>query len=384
MNAEVRYESDNSGKSRSAKQVSGKRSSAPVQFDEKSGSWSVYKYEDAKNVFADFETFSSQMRSEPPSEEPIESSILRRDPPKHRRLRSLVSQAFTQRAIEGLTPLIEKVANDLLDSTEAKGTFEAVQDFAVPLPVRIIAEMLGVPPEHREQFKKWSEELVGNDFDNYLRCQREMSDYFEGIVELRRKKPGDDLISRLTSASLENESLSGADLIGFCILLLVAGNETTTNLISSAILCLDNDEDARAQLIGNSLLVPGAVEEVLRYCSPVQNMTRRVIRNTELRGQQLTAGQIVNIHIGSANHDEERFDRPELFDIARDPNPHLAFGHGIHFCLGAQLARLEAKIAIRTLLNRFPAFTRDRSYELEKWDSWIVFGVKRLPLLWSR
>ncbi|MEF3303097.1 cytochrome P450 [Paenibacillus sp. GYB003] len=355
------------------------RTVSPVRFDKDSNQWSVYKYEDVKTVFADYERFSSKMR-EPTPEEPIDASILRKDPPDHRKLRALVSQAFTPKAVEALAPLVRSVTDRLLDEAEAKGEIDALRDFAGPLPVLIIAEMLGIPKPHIETFKRWSDELVSPHADSYFRSQKEMSAYFADIAETRRKAPQDDLISRLVAASVENERLSGLELIGFCILLLVAGNETTTNLISSAILCLDGSEDARGKLIGNPAAVAGAVEETLRYCSPVQHMIRRVVRDTELRGQHLSAGQIVQLWIGSANHDEEAFDGPETFDIDRGPNPHLAFGHGIHFCLGSQLARLEADIAIRALLERFPNFARDRSHELERMDSTIVFGVKRLPV----
>lgn len=360
------------------------RTVSPVQFHEQHHSWSLYKYEDAKTAFADHETFSSRIRLDSVNEEPIEASILRKDPPKHRQLRALVSQAFTPRAVDGLAPLIHAVTNELLDRAEAKGTIDGVHDFAGPLPVLIIAAMLGIPPEDRELFKRWSDELVGNDSEKFFQCQREMTDYFKAIAETRRKEPQDDLISRLVKASLDNEQLTELELIGFCILLLVAGNETTTNLISGAIVCLDGHAEARERLIAEPDLTAGAVEEVLRYCSPVQSMIRRVNKATELRGHRLDAGQIVSVMIGSANHDEDVFDRPERFDITRDPNPHLAFGHGIHFCLGAQLARMETKIALRALLERFPKFALDRSHELERADSGFIFGVKRLPLFTNK
>ncbi|MDF2715561.1 MAG: cytochrome [Paenibacillus sp.] len=356
------------------------RASSPVQFQERNGDWHIYKYSDVKTVFSDHELFSSQLRSNPPKEEPIEASILRRDPPKHRQMRSLVSQAFTPRAVESLIPLLESVTHELLDLAESKGTVDALHDFAGPLPIIVIAEMLGIPPADRQQFKQWSDALVGNDSENYFKCQREMSDYFGAIAAERRREPHNDLISRLAAANADGERLSDLELIGFCILLLVAGNETTTNLISSTILCLDSQPEDRERLAADSTLIPQSLEEVLRYCSPVQIMTRRVTRVTELRGQTLSAGQLVQVIIGSANHDEDVFEQPDLFNISRNPNPHLAFGHGIHFCLGSQLARLEAGIAIRTLLERFPKFSRDRSYDLRKLDSGIIFGVDRLPV----
>lgn len=356
------------------------RMSSPVHFQEQKGTWHVYKYEDVKAVLSDHERYSSQFRTVPPNEEPIESSVLRRDPPKHRQLRSLVSQAFSPRAVEALIPLIRSVTHKLLDEAQSKGTVDALHEFAGPLPVIVIAEMLGIPREDRDRFKKWSDALVGNDSDNYFRCQKEMTDYFASIAEQRRREPQDDLISRLTAVNMDDERLSDVELIGFCILLLVAGNETTTNFIGSAIICLDGLPDERDRLAADSDLVPQALEEVLRYCSPVQTMVRRVVRDTELRGQRLTAGQQVHVRIGSANHDEEVFERPDMFNGSRNPNPHVAFGHGIHFCLGSQLARLEACIAVKALLERYPRFARDRSYDLKRLDSWIVFGVNRLPV----
>ncbi|MDQ8739034.1 cytochrome P450 [Paenibacillus sp. LHD-38] len=313
--------------------------------------------------------------------DPIEASILRQDPPKHRQLRMLVSQAFVPRVIEGLTPKIEAIANELCDQMEASGKMDGLHNFASPLPIIVIAEMLGIPLEDRKRFKEWSDALVGNKPERFYQCQQEMSDYFTAIADQRRLEPQDDLISRLVRAKTDGEQLSDLEVIGFCILLLVAGNETTTNLISSALFMIDSNADAKEQLLENRSLVPQALEEVLRYCSPVQTMIRTVKKTTVLRGQTLTPGQMVNIWIGSANHDEDLFERPDIFDIHRSPIPHLAFGHGIHFCLGAQLARLESKIAIQTLLNRFPEFHLDRSHSLERIDSWLMFGIKQMPII---
>ncbi|OBZ12623.1 cytochrome [Bacillus sp. FJAT-26390] len=355
------------------------RAASPLLFKKETNSWDVFKYEDVKTIFSDHEHFSSQ--GVETMKDPIEASILRQDPPKHRQLRMLVSQAFVPRVIEGLTPKIEAIANELCDQMEASGKMDGLYHFASPLPIIVIAEMLGIPLEDRKRFKEWSDALVGNNSEQYYQCQQEMSDYFTAIADQRRLEPQDDLISRLVYAKTDGEQLSDLEVIGFCILLLVAGNETTTNLISSALFMLDSYADAKEQLLENRSLVPQALEEVLRYCSPVQTMIRTVKKTTVLRGQTLTPGQMVNIWIGSANHDEDLFERPDIFDIHRSPNPHLAFGHGIHFCLGAQLARLESKIAIQTLLNRFPEFRLDRSHSLERIDSWLMFGIKQMPII---
>ncbi|NQX68754.1 cytochrome P450 [Paenibacillus alba] len=358
------------------------RNSSPVSLNKEKTAWNVFKYEDVKTIFARHDLFSSQGVES--VNDPIESSILRQDPPKHRQLRMLVSQAFTPRIIQGLTAKIEAIAGALSDQMETNAKVDGLHNYASPLPIIVIAEMLGIPPEDRERFKAWSDALVGNDTDRYYQCQQEMSVYFSEIAARRRVEPQEDLISNLVRVNEEGAQLSDVEVIGFCILLLVAGNETTTNLISSAMLLFDSYADVREQVIADHTLIPQALEEVLRYCSPVQTMIRTVTQTTILRGQTLNPGQMVNIWIGSANHDEDIFEHPEIFNIHRNPNPHLAFGHGIHYCLGAQLARLESKIAMQTLLKRFPDFRLDYSQPLERIDSWIMFGVKQLPIILRR
>jgi cytochrome P450 len=294
-----------------------------------------------------------------------------------------VTQAFTPRIIEQMAGKIEAIAHRLLDRVITEGQMDFVRDFASPLPIIVIAEMLGIPEEDRERFKQWSDALVGNDYERVMQCQEEMSHYFAGIAAERRARPQDDLISRLVQAQSDGVALSEVELIGFCILLLVAGNETTTNLLSSAVLCLDSLPEVQREVRTDRQLIPPTIEEVLRYCSPVQRMERRIKKDVDFRGYPFKAGQTVVTQIGSANHDERVFADPERFDIRRSPNPHLAFGHGIHFCLGAPLARLEAKIALNVLFDRLPHFRRSQDPPLERLDSWLVFGVKQLPIYWN-
>ncbi|MCJ8014652.1 cytochrome P450 [Paenibacillus sp. KQZ6P-2] len=355
------------------------RMNSPVIESENKQVWSVFKYEDVKAIFTNYEVFSSQ--GLPSSEDPLESSLLRQDPPKHRQLRKLVSQAFTPRVIESLTPKIQAITTSLLDEAEKNGRMDAIADFTSPLPITVIAEMLGVSMEHREKFKEWSDALVGDHPENYYQCQQEMSEYFSVIADDRRRHPQDDLITKLVQARIDNEHLSDMEIIGFCILLLVAGNETTTNLIASAMLGIDSLPEVRAELLADRTLIPAAVEETFRYFSPVQLMFRQVKEDTVLRGQELKKGQFIHIWMASANHDEDVFERPEEFNIHRNPNPHLGLGSGIHFCLGSQLARLESKIAIETLLERFPNYRRDRSVELVRQDSTMMFALKELPII---
>ncbi|MGG4342295.1 cytochrome P450 [Paenibacillus lautus] len=355
------------------------RTESPVEAIEGNGGWNVYKYVDVKAVFTNYDVFSSQGTSS--SDDPIESSILRQDPPKHRQLRKLVSHAFTPRIIESLAPKIQEITTSLLDEAEKKGKMDIVADLASPLPITVIAEMLGVSMEDRERFKAWSDALVGNNEDAYYQCQREMSEYFSEIAEDRRRHPQEDLITKLVEARIDNEHLTDLEIIGFCILLLVAGNETTTNLISSAVLAFDSLPEVRAEVLGDSTLLPGAIEEVFRYFSPVQLMFRSVKQDTVLRGQELKQGQFVYIWMASANHDEDVFEQPDVFNIHRNPNPHLGLGSGIHYCMGSQLARMESRIALQTLLDRYPEYRRDRSVELARMDSTMMFALRELPIL---
>jgi cytochrome P450 len=302
------------------------------------------------------------------------------DPPRHRQLRNLVTQAFTPRSVAQLSERITAIVNQLLEQVAATGRMDIIDDLAYPLPVIVIAELLGIPHADRERFKVWSDAVVGATYPEDGDPQAEMSEYFLDMIAQRSREPKDDLISALLDAQIDGQHLNQRELLGFCILLLVAGNETTTNLIGNAILCFDEHPEVMEQLRAEPALVPGAVEEVLRYRSPVQFMYRRTVANTTIRDQEIRAGQMVLAWIGSANRDEAQFPNPDSFDIRRTPNRHIAFGHGIHFCLGAPLARLEAKIVLTMLLERFHEIKRVPGVALEATGSDIVYGVKHLPI----
>ncbi|GLX69377.1 putative cytochrome P450 YjiB [Paenibacillus glycanilyticus] len=357
------------------------RAAGAALYNSDSGSWSVYRHDGVKRIFADYEHFSSQMQENPSEDEPIEGSILRRDPPKHKRMRSLIAKAFSAKAIEAMEPRIRKIAVEMLDRAAAARSIEVVSDFASPLPVIVIAEMLGIPPEDRELFKRWSDDLVGIDYSRYLQCQMEMRDYFRVQIKERREQPQDDLITALVQSCMEDDNgLSELEVIGMCILLLVAGNETTTNLISSMIMCLESSPDTFNELRLNRALIPGTVEETLRFCSPVQFMERRVKADMNWNGHLMKEGQRVYTFIGAANHDENVFADPGKFDIRRSPNPHLAFGQGIHFCLGAMLARLEARVALDVIVDRIERLQRTDDKPLERLESDMMFGIKQLRI----
>ena len=366
------------------------RESAPVYHDEQSGSWHVYRYDDVQRVLSEHGTFSSKMGGDEPSEtgQLFAASLITADPPRHRQLRSLVTQAFTPKAVDALAPRISALTEELLDGIASKGSADLIAELAYPLPVIVIAELMGIPAEDRDRFKHWSDVIVsqtqsGARTADHSTTNREMAEYFLALIEHRRRQPGNDLISSLLAAEIDGQKLSVAELLGFCSLLLVAGNETTTNLIGNAVLCFTDAPGTMDRLRAEPALLPQAIEEVLRYRSPVQSMYRVTAGETTLGGLQVPAGAPLVAWIGSANRDERQFERPELFDVGRTPNRHLAFGHGIHFCLGAPLARLEARIALQSVLERLPGLALTPGAHLERMDSTIVYGVKELPVSWQ-
>jgi cytochrome P450 len=310
-------------------------------------------------------------------------TMLGLDPPEHTRLRRLVSKAFTPRRVEELKPRIADIVRHLLASTGE--TFDVIRDLAWPLPVIVIAEMLGVPAADRDSFKRWSDDVaaaLGAPFTppDVLEQSKvsvaEMSDYFLQIIRQRRQAPQDDLISALLAAEEQQQSLTEEELLSTCMLLLVAGNETTTNLIGNGVLALLQHPEQMRHLRGQADLIGPAVEEMLRYDSPVQATSRVAAQDIDLEGQAITTGQVVVGLIGSANRDSSAFPDADTLDIARQPNRHLAFGDGMHFCLGAALARAEAQIAIAGLLKH----SNELSLTAEpQWgNSFVLRGPKSL------
>lgn len=366
------------------------RASAPVYFDPQREIWNVFRYSDVKRVLSDFHVFSSKF-GEPGSETPITNSMISADPPLHTRLRSIVSKAFTPNSVAKLEPRITGIANQLLDEAVPRGAMDVIGDFAEPLPVTVIAELLGIPVEDRRKFKEWSDSTVGVTNTGYGQTSRrdtqhELAEYFSEVLRDRGSNPGNDLISSIVTSKVDTQRLTHEEALGFCLLLLVAGNETTTNLIGNAIRILTekNGEQTLSRLRRDPSLIPSAVEEVLRYESPVQSMFRITVVDTELGDKKISAGQTVLSWIGSANRDESVFPSPDDFNVERKPNPHIAFGHGIHMCLGASLARLEAKVALTTLIGRFDQLQRQNPDQTpEPIKNIIIHGVRHLPIVFS-
>ncbi len=364
------------------------RRESPVSVDPHSGALSVFRYDDVQRVLSDFEAFSSE-RGRRDGSSALGSSLISSDPPRHRQLRNLITQAFTPRAVAQLAPRITAIVGELLDQVAAAGRMDFIEDLAYPLPVIVIAEMLGIPAAERAQFRRWSDAIVSPGAApaagqlSFMDAQREMAMYFGRLIIERRAELRDDLISHLLTAEIDGQRLTEIELIGFCVLLLVAGNETTTNLLGNAILCFDEQPDIYERLCAQPDLIPGAIEEVLRYRSPVQSMFRAATGETDLGGILTRPGQPVVAWIGSANRDETLFPNPHVFDIERTPNRHLAFGYGIHFCLGAPLARLEARLALEALCSRFHDIRRVPDAPLRWMESSIVYGVKNLPITFT-
>ena len=368
------------------------RRNAPVTFTERVGSWWVFKYADVQNVLTQFRTFSSQFggyhtRSSSNDEEgnraagsSIGMSMIGTDPPLHTKLRNMVSKSFTLKAIESLEPRIADITTSLLDQVESGACFDFISELAEPLPVTVISEMMGIPSEDRKKFKQWSDSIVGASESAGIETNLELSQYFSRIIDERSKNPKEDLISSVVHQEVDGQKLSREEVIGFCILLLVAGNETTTNLLGNAV-DLFSKYDSFKLLKSDLKLVPDAIEEVLRFSSPVKGMIRVCVSDTELGGKKINAGQSLMAWIGSANRDESVFEDADRFDIMRKPNPHIAFGHGIHMCLGAPLARLESRVALKMFVERFGS--RKLSIErenVEPMSSFIIHGLKHLPV----
>jgi cytochrome P450 len=361
------------------------RDISPVSHSQTNGVWSVFGYDDVQRTLSDYTSFSSALAMGGGGDisNPLGASMLSSDPPRHRQLRSLVTQAFTPRTVALLEPRITAIVHELLDGVT--GEFDLIDTLAYPLPVIVIAELLGIPQEDRDLFKLWSDAIVVGPRAAGMagrNPQQEMSEYFLRLIQERQRNPEQDLIHGLLAAqNEEGQHLSTVDVLGFCVLLLVAGNETTTNLIGNAILCFDEHPLEWQRLRSQpEALLGSAVEEVLRYRSPVQSMYRTTTATVEFSSVVIPAGEPVIAWIGSANRDARQFPDPDRFDIQRSPNRHLAFGHGIHFCLGAPLARLEARIALGELCKRFAKISRIREVPLEPQPSTIVYGVKHLPI----
>ncbi len=378
------------------------REEAPVVWSDAWGCWLITRYDDVAAILQDHARFSSFGRvtnvirrsltaEELGSLQPLighySRGLINVDPPDHTRIRRLVQQTFLPRTIERLRPHVQEIVDDLLDRVQPSGRMEVVGDLTYPLPVTVIAELMGIPPADRDRFKAWSGQIVAfqatprMSADVVRRSQQallELRSYFGDICARRRAEPRDDLITLLVQAEDAGDRLSEEELLSTCVSILIGGHETTTNLIASALwLLLTHPAQMRA-LRDDPALIGTAVEEFLRYESPLQRLGRVATRDVEMHGCRIASGQTVLLMIGAANRDATQFPDPDRLDLCRQPNRHVAFGYGVHFCLGAGLARLEAPIAINTVLRRMPGLAADT--DALQWSPGVFRAPEALPV----
>ena len=373
----------------------------PVHWDEAMGFWVMTRYADIAAALRDTRlckglgiraALNRVPEDEKATAQPVfdvfSRQMLYADPPYHTRLRALVNQAFTPRVVAKMEPHIKEVVDGLLDAVQDTGRMDVIEHLAYPLPVTVIMELLGLPVEEREQFKKWSDDfmatlgVVRQTPEIYRAAARslgELTDYIHGIRPELVAHPRDDLLSALATVAEAGDRLDNDELVANSILLLGAGHETTTNLIGNGLLALIRHPDQMQQLKGNPSLIPNAVEELMRYDNPVHIVWRYAAEDLEVGGNKIRQGQFINLMVGAANRDPEQFPDPDRLDVARDQGKHLGFGLGIHFCPGAALARLESAIAFRRVLQRMPNLALE-SEDLD-WETSPTFrGVKSLPV----
>ncbi|MEQ7123639.1 cytochrome P450 [Actinopolymorpha sp. B11F2] len=371
--------------------------------------WVVTRYAEARAALADprlrkdprvlTEQFDDDaMRDDEIVAASLRAHMLNADPPDHTRLRKLVTKAFTARRIDGLRPRIEAITDQLLDDLAARvgdGPVDLLDTFAFPLPITVICDLLGVPPADRDDFRAWSTTIVSDGTDEEVQvASYAMASYLDRLLADKRADPGDDLLTALIHARDDEDRLDEHELVSMAFLLLVAGHETTVNLIGNGTLALLRHPDQLAHLQRDPSLLPGAVEELLRYDGPVNLATMRftaepVVLGTDsgtrdgdgATGVEIPAGEFVLVSLASADHDGSRFADPDRLDVTRPAGGHLAFGHGIHYCLGAPLARLEGEIAFTRLLGRFPGLRLAGAPAELRWrNSSLIRGLERLPV----
>ncbi|MEV5713691.1 cytochrome P450 [Amycolatopsis mediterranei] len=380
----------------------GKQPEKRVEFAAELGMWNVYGHPEIEGILRDPATFSSDTTRLVPKEmmpdpdyDMSTGSILQLDPPLHNKMRKLVSRAFTPKVVADLEPRIAAITRELLDAIPAGDRLELVENLAYPLPVIVIAELLGVPAGDRTLFKGWVDKmfesanqvsLVKKDEKQdaailaSLEGQKALAEYLGGHVDERRKQPREDLLTKLVEAELDGERLSRSDVVNFANILLLAGHITTTMLLGNAVLCLDTHREWDERVRADRSLVPPMIEESLRYLTPFAAVGRVTMREVEVGGVTVPADQMLLCWVAAANRDERVFRDPDTFDPLRAENPHLAFGRGIHFCIGAPLARLEGRVALDILFDRYPTL-RTIPGEPPKFQvNPNMTGVRELPL----
>ena len=367
------------------------REHAPAYYDESSGVWGVTRHEDVMAISRTPELFCSGKSSRPDPGSWI-PSMINMDDPQHKRRRNLVNRGFTPKRLEESEAKIRRICRELIDAVCERGECEFVREIAAPLPLIMIGDMLGMPPEDFETLLRWSEDMLASTSSSATPEIRERAgqagieyaSYAAEAIEKRRDEPTDDLLSVLVHAEIDGDHLEHEEIVHEALLILVGGDETTRHVITEGMLALIQHPEARARLIADPSALPVAVEELLRWVSPIKNMNRTATRDTELRGEQIREGDRVLLLYHAANRDERAFERPDVFDVSRQPNNHVAFGgYGTHHCLGASLARLELRILFEELLRRLPDLTLASDAPLPYRPSNFIVGIERMPVRFS-
>ena len=367
------------------------RDKAPVAWIEPMQAWAVSRYADVDYILRNPRLFSSALWSEAASGDlvvvPEAPGLLSMDPPDHTRMRKLANKGFTPRLIRAMESRVRTITQNLLKPVMGQTEIDLVSTLSIPLPIIVIAEMLGVEVERQADFKRWSNDLVrsiNRPTDEGVRAEirqsiTEFRAYIGHMIDKRRTEPGDDLITAFVQAEEERQVLTSIEVLGLTVLILGAGNETTTNLIGNAVLALLDHPEEQAKVRTARVNVPTFIEEVLRYDSPVQVVFRQATQEVELEGGKIPAGATVLLLLGAANRDERKFPDPDRFDVERNPSDHVGFGYGIHYCLGAPLARLEGRSALEALFFDCPPFTRVLT-QVPRLAAYLVRGPQTLPL----
>ena len=359
------------------------RENNPIWWAEDVNAWVVSRYKDVHIVLKNPKLFSSAAMGERDHE--ISLPLLTDDPPRHTKLRAIMNKAFTSRAIKLMENEVRNMSNDLLDKLDISKPVDIAHEFTIPLPISVISQLMGIPFERKDDFKRWSDALTGTGSETEIEKRMpeiiNMRKYFLSLIPLRKESPGDDLISKVVNAEVDGETLDENTIAGFNMLLLIAGNETTTNLLSNMLNHISYNPNIWEELRQNKDLVDAAIEETLRFDSPVHWVSRRATKDTELSGQIIKKGENVFAIMGSANRDSSHYESPDEFRLDRKQNKdHHTFGHGIHFCMGAPLARLEGKYALEGLLNRFEEVTPLKNAKNQRTSSSMLRGYHHLWL----
>jgi cytochrome P450 len=374
----------------------GIRPEREVQYNERLNAWCVYGYQEVLGIISDPKTFSNataQLAAVTIDDSFKDGDLSQMDPPQQTKYRKMISRAFTPKVVAGLEARISAITDELLDAMTEKDQADVVTDLAYPLPVIVIAELLGIPASDHELFMQQStniieqlnglsfleegaQEDIGYAIDQFM----PMVEYMRGQIADRRQKPGDDLITRLVEAEHEGERLTDNEIVNLSNLLLVAGHITTTMLIGNAVVCLDSNPDQFALVREDRSLLPGALDETLRTLSPSAALSRRTTVEVEIAGVRIPEEQMILPWPAAANRDPRTFDDPDTFDVTRSPNPHLGFGHGVHFCIGSHLAKLEGRIALNSLMDRFPKLYVDPTDPPAFFPTPDLIGTRSVPV----